>query len=243
MSSTLRSTQQVLSRAGFLQTWCLGLRFIRSESEGDFLLIPGVISCVFTEERIEFGHTATKPRSVECCSDVCPSVDFSYLHIWSWSSTRVTIRFLVTTLDKVLLNQLLSLARRPALGRVPVVPNVFHLWMRKVSVLWDLQCPRSVPRYNLVSEVYRQFLGLHGLVCSLTCTVNCGTLYREVCAFQNHVQSTEFTTGGPQSSCRNISRILSGNRMLLSSILSIMAKAVNTYIHVILSFFIFYKFA
>ncbi len=31
------------------------------------------------------------------------------------------------------------------------------------------------------------------------------------------------------SSCRNISRMISGNRMHLSSILSVMAKAVNTY--------------
>ncbi len=101
-----------------------------SESEGPlgafFVQIPSVFSCVFTEERIEFGHTAIKTRSVECCSDVCPSVDFSYLHIWSWSSTRVTIRFLVTTLTKALLHQLLSLDRRPALGRVPVVSNFFH---------------------------------------------------------------------------------------------------------------------
>ncbi len=73
-----------------------------------------VFSCVFTEERIEFGHISIKPRLMECCSGVCPSVDFSYLHIWSWSSTRVTIRFLVTTLTKALLHQLLSLARRPA---------------------------------------------------------------------------------------------------------------------------------
>ncbi len=50
-----------------------------SESEGPlgaFLQIPSVFSCVFTEERIEFGHTAIK-----CCSDVCPSVGFSHLHI------------------------------------------------------------------------------------------------------------------------------------------------------------------
>ncbi len=40
-----------------------------------------VFSFVFTEERVEFGHTTIKPRSVECCSDLCPSVDFSYLHI------------------------------------------------------------------------------------------------------------------------------------------------------------------
>ncbi len=55
-----------------------------SESEGPlcaFLQIPSVFSCVFTEERIEFVHTAIKPRSVECCSDVCPSVGLSHLHI------------------------------------------------------------------------------------------------------------------------------------------------------------------
>ncbi len=85
-----------------------------SESEGPlgtfFLYISSVFSFVFTEERIEFGHTAIKPRSVECGSDVCPSVDLSYLHIWSWSSTRVTIRFLFTTLTKALLHHLFSLA-------------------------------------------------------------------------------------------------------------------------------------
>ncbi len=100
-----------------------------SQSEGPlaaFLQIPSVFSCVFTEERIEFGHTAIKPRSVECCSDVCPSVSFSNLHIWSWSSTRVTIRFLVTTLTKALLHQLLGLAKRPALGRILVVSNFFY---------------------------------------------------------------------------------------------------------------------
>ncbi len=48
---------------------------------GAVLQIPSVFSCVFTEERIEFGHTAIKPRLVECCSDVCTSVGFSNLHI------------------------------------------------------------------------------------------------------------------------------------------------------------------
>ncbi len=67
---------------------------------------------------------AIKPRSVESCSDVCPSLGFSYLHIWSWSSTRVTIRFLVTTLTKALLHQLLRLDKRPALGRILLVSNL-----------------------------------------------------------------------------------------------------------------------
>ncbi len=89
-----------------------------------FLLqIPDMFPCVFTEERIESGHTSITPRSVESCSDVCPSVGFSYFHIRSWSSTRVTTGFLVTTLNKALLHQLLSLARRTALGRILAVPD------------------------------------------------------------------------------------------------------------------------
>ena len=50
------------------------------------------------------------------------------------SSVRVTIRFFVTSLTKVLLPRLLSLAGRPALGRVVVVPNVFHLRMTEFTV-------------------------------------------------------------------------------------------------------------
>ena len=75
----------------------------------------------------------------------------------------------------------------------------------------DLKCyrnvlgpfPRSVSRHNPVSDLYGQFFLPQGLVFALTCTVNCGTLYRPLCAFPNHVQSIEFTTGGLQSSWRN----------------------------------------
>ena len=131
-----------------------------------------------------------------------------------WSSVQVTIRFLETYLTKALLPRLLSLAGWPALGRVLIVPNFFHLRMMEATVFLDLQCcrnvlvpfPRSVPRHNPVSVLYAQFLRSHGLVFDLTCTVNCGTLIRQVCAFPNHVQSIEFITGVLQSSCRNISR-------------------------------------
>jgi hypothetical protein len=40
--------------------------------------------------------------------------------------------------------------------------------------------------------------------CSDMHCLNCGNIYRQVCAFPNHVQSIEFTTGGLISSCRNI---------------------------------------
>ena len=49
-----------------------------------------------------------------------------------WSSVGVTIGFLV----KALLPRLLSLAGRPALGRVLVVPNLFHLRMMKPLCFW-----------------------------------------------------------------------------------------------------------
>ena len=48
-----------------------------------------------------------------------------------WSSDR----FLVTSLTKALLPRSLSLDSRPALGRVLVVPNFFHLRMMEATVL------------------------------------------------------------------------------------------------------------
>jgi hypothetical protein len=54
-----------------------------------------------------------------------------------WSSVRVTIGFLVTSLTKAILPRFLSLAGRPTLGRVLVVPNFFHLRMMEATVfLW-----------------------------------------------------------------------------------------------------------
>ena len=106
----------------------------------------------------------------------------------------------------------------------------------------DLQCCRnvlvlfSVPRHN---SVYGQFLRPHGLVFALTCTVN----WWFVCAFPNYVQSIEFTTGGLQSSCRNISRMINEKRMDPSSISSVIAKGLNTYVNKVFMFFILNKLA
>ena len=51
-----------------------------------------------------------------------------------WSSVRVTIRFLVTSLTKALLPRLLSLAGRPALGKILVVQNFFQLRMMEATL-------------------------------------------------------------------------------------------------------------
>ena len=46
--------------------------------------------------------------------------------------------------------------------------------------------------------------------------------------FLNHVQSIELATGGLQSSCRDIPRMIKGNWMHLSSIWSVIGKTLNT---------------
>ena len=92
-----------------------------------------------------------------------------------------------------------------------------------------IRFPWSVPPHNSISEFYGQFLGIHGGVSALTYTVNCGTLYRKVCFLLNHVQSFESATGRPQSSCWDISRMIKGNWMHLSSMWSVIAKGLNTY--------------
>jgi hypothetical protein len=50
-----------------------------------------------------------------------------------------------------------------------------------------------------------------------------------VCNFPNHDQSIEFTTGGLQ--VVETSGMLNGNRMHLSSISSLIAKGLNTYVN------------
>ncbi len=85
-----------------------------------------MVSCIFTENKLEFGHFVIKPRLVECHSDVCPYVSFSHLHIRLCSSTRVTISVFLTSLAKTIFLQLLSLARRLDLERVLIVSNFIH---------------------------------------------------------------------------------------------------------------------
>ena len=125
-----------------------------------------------------------------------------------------------------------------------MVPNFFHLRIMEPTVCWGTFNVAEMFWYpspdlcldTILLKLYGQFLRPHGLVFTLACTVNCGTLYRQVCAFPNHVQSIEFTTGGLQSSCRNISRMINGNRMHLSSISSLIAKSLNTYVNKVFLF-------
>ena len=53
------------------------------------------------------------------------------------SSVRETIGFLVTSLTKSLLPQLLSLLSQPALGNILGVSNFFHLKMMEATVFLE----------------------------------------------------------------------------------------------------------
>ena len=68
--------------------------------------------------------------------DVTLGIQVKEFNLWPelWSSIRVTIGFLVTSLTKPLLSRFLNLAGRPALGRVLMVPNFFHLRMMEATV-------------------------------------------------------------------------------------------------------------
>ena len=147
----------------------------------------------------------------------------------------MTIGFMVTSLTMALVPRFAQFGQAASSRKSIGVPN-FHLRMEAIEFL-DLQCsktvlgpfPRSVPQHNPVSVLYGQFHRTHGLVFALTCTVNCGIFYRQVCVpFQIHVQSIEFTTGGLQISCGKISRMRNGNRMHLNSISSLIAQGLNT---------------
>ncbi len=129
-----------------------------SESEvplGAILLILGVFSCVFTWPH---HHNAQIGGVLQWCLSFCRFI----LHIWSWSSTRVIIRFLVTTLTKALLHQLLSLARRTALVRVLFQTSsikgnrdyMLRLPFNEAGFFSE-RFPRCVAWRKPVSELYR----------------------------------------------------------------------------------------
>ena len=168
---------------------------------------------------------------VECCSDGCPSGRFSHLHRGTLELCQSDHRVLGHLPDQGPSPPIAQFDLAPALGRVLVVPNFFHLRMmilqccRHVFVTLPQICSSvlSPSLWTIHSSSWLVFFLWHALS-----TVRC---YTQVCAFLNHVQSIEFTTGGVQSSSRNISRMINENRMHLSSILSLITKGLNTYVN------------
>ena len=123
----------------------------------------------FTEERLPSGHSAIKPRSVECCSDGCPSGSFSHLHTGSLELSQSDHRVLghlsyqgPCPLPIAQFGQAASSRKSPGCSKLLPFKNYGGH-----CALGNLQCsriffslPRSVPQHNPVSELCRQFLQL-----------------------------------------------------------------------------------
>ena len=165
----------------------------------------------FTEEWLPSGHSTIKAWLMECCRDGWPSGRFSHLH-------RGTLE-LCQSDHRVLGHlpyqgpRLLSLVGRPSLGRVLVVPNLFHLKMMEATVFLGTFNAADIiwyPSPDLCLDTILSWRSTDNFfeLMAVFFTVYCGTLYRQMCAFPNHVQSIELTTGGLQSSCRNIARMI-----------------------------------
>ena len=116
-----------------------------------------------------------------------------------WSSVRVTIGFLVTSLTKALLPRLLHLAGRPALGRVLVVPIFFHLRTMEATVFLGTFNAAGMFWYPSPDLCLNKILTLSSkdnsfdLMCCFFLWYELFsdvTLYRQVCAFLHFNQLT-----------------------------------------------------
>jgi hypothetical protein len=160
---------------------------------------------------------------VECCKDGFPSGRLSHLHIGTLELYQSDHWVHGHLPDKGPSSQIAQFGQavrsRKSLGGFKLLPfkkDCSSLCSWGTSMLQ--KCFGTLPQIyastqSCLSSTDDSFRP-HGLVFALTCTVNCG----QVCAFPNHVQSIEFTTGGLQSSCRNISSMINGNMIHLSSI-------------------------
>ena len=186
---------------------------------------------------------------MDCCRDGCPSGMFSHYHRGTLELCLSDHWVLGRLPDQGPSLQITQFGRadsaRKSLGcsKLPPFKNDGgHCVLGKLQSCRNIlePFPRPVSQHNTVSDLSGQLLRHHGLVFALTCTVNFGIIYRQVCAFPNHVQSFEFTTGGLQSSFRNMSRMINGNRMHLSSNSSLIANGLNNYVNnVFLFLFLF----
>ena len=126
-----------------------------------------------TEEWLPSGHSTIKVWLVECCRDGYPSGRFSHLHRGTLEFCQSDYWVLGHLPDKGPSLQIAQFgwvsSSRKSLGGSKLL-----LFKNDGGhcVLRDLQCyiyfwvpfSRSVPRHNLVSELYGQFLRPHGLV-------------------------------------------------------------------------------
>ena len=135
---------------------------------------------------------------VECCRDGCPSGRLSHLHrgtLELCQSDHWAFGHLPNQGPSPPIAQAAS--SRKSLGGSKLLPFLWTFnFAKKCCYPSSDLCLNTILSRSSMDNSFRP----HGLVFALTCTVNCGTLYRPMCAFQNHVQSIKCMTGGLQSS-------------------------------------------
>lgn len=102
---------------------------------------------------------------------VCPTGSPISAQVF-WSSFRVTVGFLFISMAKALLSQMPNLAGWSTLGRFKVVPNIFQFKIIEATVVLEALKALEIAVYpcpdlclaSLITEIRRQFLGLHGLI-------------------------------------------------------------------------------
>ncbi len=117
------------------------------------------------------------------------------------------IRFVVTSLTKALLHQVLSLASsRKSPGCFKLLPLMLtETGNLQCCINWSVPFPRSVPRYNMSRRSIDNSLDFMAWFV-LWCAVSPVGSYIDRCLpFQ--IMSNQLCL--PQSSCRNISRMIS----------------------------------
>ena len=234
----------------FFKTWYLAFRpelnpgFIRPENLeclGAFWQSPSGWWCLLLRSGFRL-VTTIKAWLVECCRDGCPSGRFSPSPQRNSGALSETIGFLGIGKEGDLLPRLLSLAGRSALGRVLVVPNFFHLRMIEATVFlgtfnaadmfWypfpDL-CLDTILSWPIPPTSFLQPLLWHALS-----TV--GPYIDRCVPFQ--IISNQLNLPQVDSNQVVETRMINGNRMHLSSISSLIAKGLNTYVNKVFQFFI-----
>ena len=151
-----------------------------------------------SQEWLLSGHSPIKPRLVKCCGDVAfwqvlPSQPRSSVVLSEWSLCSWSPPWSGPSCPVAQFGRMAS--SRKSLGRSIFFPFPSDgadcaLGNFQQSTIVSYPSPDLSLLTILSRSLYGQFLGFHGRVSALTCTVNCGTWYRKVCFFLNHVQSS-----------------------------------------------------
>jgi hypothetical protein len=146
----------------------------------------------FIQKWLLSGHSTIKAWLVECCRDSCPSGRFSHLHRGTLALCQSDHWVLGHVPDQGPSPPMVQFARWPALGRVLVVPNFFHLRMM-ATVFWGTFDAAEIFWYlspdlcldTILSQGFTN--NSFNLMAWFSHALSTVGPYIDRCAFQNHV--------------------------------------------------------